>query len=63
MNIESTITALTSLLGDRLSMTKSDLALHGHSESHFAAMPPDAVAYATSTEEVSQIVKICATHN
>jgi len=44
-------------------MTKSDLALHGHSESHFAPMPPDAVAYATSTEEVSQIVKICAAHN
>ncbi|MDO7558419.1 MAG: FAD-binding protein [Loktanella sp.] len=63
MNIASTITALTSLLGDRLSMTKSDLALHGHSESHFAPMPPDAVAYATSTEEVSQIVKICAAHN
>ena len=60
MTIASTITALTSLLGDRLSVTKSDLALHGHSESHFAPMPPDAVAYATSTEEVAEIVKICA---
>ncbi len=62
MTISSAITALAPLLGDRLSVTKSDLALHGHSESHFVPMPPDAVAYAVSTQEVSEIVNICAAH-
>lgn len=40
MNITSAIDALSTLLGDRLSRSKSDLDLHGHSESHFASMPP-----------------------
>ena len=57
---DKAITALKSLLGQRLSLSKSDLALHGRSESYFAPMLPDAVAYPQSTEEVSKLVAICA---
>jgi D-lactate dehydrogenase (cytochrome) len=53
---------LASLLGERLSRANPDLEAHGRSESHFAAMPPDAVAYPETTEEVVQIVRICAEH-
>jgi D-lactate dehydrogenase (cytochrome) len=63
MSILSAIDALSSLLGDRLSRSKSDLDIHGRSETHFANMPPDAVAYPTSTQEVAQLVRICATHD
>lgn len=58
--IEAAIAALKPLLGERLSLSKPDLDLHGRSESYFALTPPDAVAYPDSTAEVSEIVAICA---
>ncbi len=60
MTISHAIDALSTLLGDRLSLSKSDLDIHGRSETHFAPMPPDAVAYPVSTAEVAEVVKICA---
>lgn len=63
MNITSAIDALSTLLGDRLSRSKSDLDFHGQSESHFAAMPPDAVVHPVSTREVAEIAKICSKYN
>ena len=54
--------ALRTVLGDRLSTSKSDLELHGQSEAHFPVTPPDAVVYPRTTQEVSQIVQICAKH-
>ena len=60
MGIETVITELTSFLGQRLSRSKSDLELHGQSETHFPLMPPDAVAYPENTQEVAEIVRICA---
>ena len=62
MSIDAAINALVPLLGDRLSVSKSDLDAHGQSETHFDAIPPDAVAYPRSAPEVSAIVKICADH-
>lgn len=62
MGIEDAITELSSLLGERLSRSKSDLDLHGRSESHFPPAPPDAVAYPDSTAEVADLVRICARH-
>jgi D-lactate dehydrogenase (cytochrome) len=62
MSIDATINALVPLLGDRLSVSKSDLDAHGQSETHFDAIPPDAAAYPRSASEVSAIVKICANH-
>lgn len=58
--IEAAIAALKSLLGQRLSLSKSDLAQHGRSESYYPLTPPDAVAYPETTAEVSDIVAICA---
>lgn len=63
MNIDAALAALTTVLGQRLSLSKSDLDLHGSSETHFPLTPPDAVAYPQSTQEVAQIVKICAAHH
>lgn len=62
MSIDAALRALAPVLGDRLSLSKSDLAAHGQSETHFDPTPPDAVAYPRTTQEVSQIVKICAQH-
>lgn len=59
MPIAITLEELSTLLGDRLSRSKSDLAEHGRSESYFSARPPDAVAYPRTTEEVSAILRIC----
>ncbi len=63
MTIASAIAALKPLLGEGLSLSKSDLDLHGRSETHFPLTPPDAVAYPTSTAEVVRIVKTCAAHD
>src|SRR6056297_814978 len=63
MDIENAIAELHSCLGQRLTRSKSDLDLHGRSESYFRDAPPDAVAYPESTEEVARIVAICARHH
>ena len=61
-DIATTITELKQLLGGRLSTSKAVLDQHGSSEAYFALTPPDAVAFACNTQEVSDIVKICAKH-
>jgi D-lactate dehydrogenase (cytochrome) len=59
---DAAIAEIKALLGERLSTAKAVREQHGRDESYHAAMPPDAVAFAESTEEVSAIVKICARH-
>jgi len=59
---EAARTQLSQTLGDRLSLSKSDLALHGRSETHFPTLPPYAVAYPETAEEVSAIMRICSAH-
>ena len=54
--------SLGQLLGQRLSTSPSVCAHHGRDESIFAAMPPDAVAYAQNTDEVVAIVRLCRQH-
>jgi len=56
------IEELGALLGDRLSTSQAVRDQHGKDESYHRAHAPDAVAFAASTEEVSEIVKICAKH-
>ena len=50
------------LLGDRLSTAAPVSEQHGKDVSYHPCVPPDAVAFAQSAQEVSEIVKICARH-
>jgi len=61
-NIEETIVALTALYPEQVSRNAYTIDQHASGESWHLPQRPDAVVYARSTEEVSQIVKICATH-
>lgn len=54
------IASLVQFLGERLSTAESVRQHHGRDASYHPCAPPDAVAFAQSTEEVSQIVKVCA---
>ena len=54
------IEALRALLGARLSTSGAVREQHGHGESYHPTHAPDAVAFAETTEEVAEIVKICA---
>jgi D-lactate dehydrogenase (cytochrome) len=54
------VSDLQDLLGDRLQLSAAVRDAHGHDESWHETYAPDAVAFAASTEEVAQIVKICA---
>ncbi len=53
---------LHALLGERLSTAAAVRSQHGRDESFHAPHDPDAVAFALSTEEVSEIVSICGWH-
>jgi FAD/FMN-containing dehydrogenases len=52
------IEALKALLGDRLSVSAAVREQHGHDESYHATLPPDAVAFAQSTAEVADIMRL-----
>ncbi len=56
------IDELSALLGARLSTSAAVCEQHGHDESYHPTHAPDAVAFPESTEEVAEIVKICARH-
>jgi D-lactate dehydrogenase (cytochrome) len=58
----SAIASLQRFLGDRLSTAASILEQHGTDASYHPPAPPDAVAFVRSTEEVSEIVRICSRH-
>ena len=62
MTNAAALNAIEPLLQKRLNRSAADRDLHGRSESHFPPMPPDAVAYVESTEEVQQVMRICAQH-
>lgn len=51
---------LASLLGDRFTTSRAVCAQHGTDESAFEPRPPDGVAFPGSTEEVAQVVQLCA---
>src|SRR5881275_2118624 len=56
------LASLQQRLGDRLSTSAAVCAQHGKDESYHAPHAPDAVAFAHSTEEVAEIVSLCAKH-
>ncbi len=48
--------------GDRLQTGVAVRQQHGHTTTWLKNQPPDGVVFARSTEDVSDIVKVCATH-
>ena len=59
-DLESAIAQIRALVGDRITTAMAVRQHHGADASWHPPLPPDAVVYAHSTEEVSAIVKICA---
>ena len=60
---EPALDRLRQRFGDRVSTAAAVREQHGKGEGWFPSAPPDAVVFAESTEEVAEIVKICAAHN
>lgn len=59
----SVIETLREKFGDRCSTAPAVLEQHGKDEGWHHASPPDAVVFATSTEEVAEVVKLCNAHD
>jgi FAD/FMN-containing dehydrogenase len=53
---------LRALLGERATDSAAVVREHGRSEAYHAAHPPDLVCFPQTTQEVAQIVRICAAH-
>jgi D-lactate dehydrogenase (cytochrome) len=53
------VAELSELLGDRVSTASQVREDHGHDESYHASLPPDAVVFVRSTEEVSAVLALC----
>ena len=58
----SVIEELRTVVGNRVSTAAAVRDHHASGEDYMPPMPPDAVCFAHSTEEVSAIVRICAAH-
>ena len=58
--IRKAITELTAAFGNRLVTSQAVREQHGNTVTWIANQPPDAVVYPQCTEEVQQIVRICA---
>ncbi|MES2938587.1 MAG: FAD-linked oxidase C-terminal domain-containing protein [Pseudomonadota bacterium] len=56
------LAALRALLGERFTTNRAVCLQHGTDESPYPPQPPDAVAFAASTAEVSALVRLCAQH-
>jgi len=54
--------ALGRLLGDRFSTVAAVREQHGRDESWHPPQPPDAVCFAHTTDDVTEIVRLCAAH-
>ncbi len=60
--IETVVGVLKQQFGDRLQTGASVREQHGHTTTWIENQSPDAVVFPHSTQEVAEIVKICATH-
>ena len=59
---QTAIAVLKQRFGDRLSTAPAMRHQHGHTTTWIPTQAPDAVVFATTTEEVAEIVRICAAH-
>jgi D-lactate dehydrogenase (cytochrome) len=60
--IEAVTRVLAARFGNRLVTSQAVREQHGHTLTWTPNEPPDAVVYAQSTEDVADIIKICAEH-
>ena len=51
---------LTGVIGPRATIARGVLDQHGQSESYYRALPPDIVVFPETTQEVAEIVRLCA---
>jgi len=51
---------IAALIGPRVSIARGVLDQHGQSEAYHRALPPDIVVFPETTQEVAEIVKLCA---
>ena len=63
VNIKLAIKEIKNVLGDRINTSKAICDIYGQNETYFDHMPPDAVVYPETTDEVSKIVSLCAKNN
>lgn len=61
--VQKTMLQLQALLGDRVTLNESIRAAHGRGEAFHEILPPDAVAFPRTAEEVVEIVRICAANH
>jgi D-lactate dehydrogenase (cytochrome) len=60
--IGAAVSELTAAFGNRLVTSQAVRQQHGHTTTWHHNEPPDAVVFPQSTEDVQQIVRICARH-
>jgi D-lactate dehydrogenase (cytochrome) len=60
--VDAAIRALAQRFGNRLVTSQAVRAQHANTTTWIANQPPDAVVFPQSTEEVQDIVRVCATH-
>jgi D-lactate dehydrogenase (cytochrome) len=60
--VKASIAALAAAFGNRVVTSLAVREQHGNTLTWIANQPPDAVVFPQSTEEVQQIVRICASH-
>jgi D-lactate dehydrogenase (cytochrome) len=58
--VHEAITELTALLGNRLVTSRAVREQHAHTTTWIPVEPPDVVVYPQSSEDVQQVVRICA---
>ena len=62
-DLQTVITELAITFGDRLSLSTPIREQHGRGEDSYGCLPPDAVVYPFSNEEVAQVVELCQRFN
>ena len=58
-NIQQAISLLKQQFGERLSTSKVVRQQHGHTTTRILNQPPDAVIFAQTTREISNILRVC----
>ncbi len=60
--VDAVIAALAAIVGNRLVTSQAVREQHGNTLTWIGNQPPDAVVFPQTTEEVQQIVRLCASH-